>query len=233
MDGERNGPKHLPTPRSHGAEIFAVIPAPPRSANSRHALASETVSLRIYKTADHGAMDNFVTLNRNKELRTVLNYYRYRCLWRNGQRLNLHYTPNELNMGAIENVVLATVHAEELITMWFHDWKGGATSRLIKMGETFSAAFEEVAVRLGLENRSRLAFSFRGNSLNESSTPMIFQLDDGDQIDVALIPLAGEGEEQKQQKKSQEDPPKQQQQTNDKNQESAAPDSTITSSVSV
>lgn len=178
------GEKPLPA-KASTADLFAVIPPSSQSLSAKKA-NTESVTLCIYKTADGGAMDNKVTLKRNQLLRTVLNYYRYRCLWRNNHRLNLHYTPDELNMHAVENIVLATIHVEEVATMFFRDWKGGTVSVNMKMGGTFGTAFDIVAKELGVE-KSKLAFSFRGNPLGESVTPMLFQLDHGDQIDVALV----------------------------------------------
>lgn len=169
-------------PKVNAAEIFAVIP--PAQTSKR--APTDYVTLRIYKTADGGAMDNKVTLKRDQELRTVLNYYRYRCLWRNGQRLNLHLTPNKLKMGAVENIVLATIHIDETITMWFQDWKGYSMPVQMRMGETFAEPFAMKAKSLGVD-KSKLQFAVKTTVLSVSSTPMLSQLDHGDHIIVSLI----------------------------------------------
>lgn len=205
----------------HSPDVYEGVPCQvPGSAHSYRsavparrvdeAIKEGLVTLAIFKVTDGGLMDNIVTVHRDKPLRTVLEYNRFRCMWRNGKRLNLHSTPNELHMSHVENIVLTSIHVDEIITLWFNDWKGNRTPRQLKMRDTIGYAFEGVAYKLGVKEPSKLKYSLRGNPLSPNSTPALFLLDHDDVLDVAL-PDGGEmqheadaadvGEEKKEQHK--------------------------------
>ena len=147
--------------------------------------AAGTVTLCIFKSTDGGAMDNKVTLGRNQPLRKVLDYYRYRCIWRQGKRLDLYCTPNDLGMGPVENVILTSIHVDEVITLSFRDWKGQIMSKEMRMRETIRDAYADQAEALGVDI-SKLIFQFRHNILTIDGTPLLAQLDHGDIVDVSL-----------------------------------------------
>lgn len=160
------------------------------------------VTLCIFKSTDGGAMDNKVTLDRDQQLRTVLDYYRFRCIWRK-RRLDLHLTPNELEMAHVENIILTSIHIDEVITLWFRDWKGNVVAKELKMRETIGDAYAEQAQELGVDP-AKLVFTFRGNRMSITSNPLLFQLDHGDVLDVSIEQSDGDlyvttGEEKKEQ----------------------------------
>jgi hypothetical protein len=142
------------------------------------------VKLCIYKSTDGGAMDNKVTLHRDQPLRKVLDYFRYRCIWQ-GKRLDLYMTPNELEMGPVENIILTSIHVYEIITLNFCDWKGQTISLQIRMREAFRDAYADQAKALGVDP-SKLIFKFRNTVLSIDATPLLAQLDHGDVVDVSL-----------------------------------------------
>jgi hypothetical protein len=149
-------------------------------------------------------------LDRDQQLRTVLDYYRFRCIWRK-RRLDLHLTPNELEMGHVENIILASIHVDEVITLWFRDWKGNVVGKELKMRETIGDAYAEHAQELGVDP-SKLVFTFRGNRMSITSNPLLFQLDHGDVLDVSLERSDGDlyatmGEEKKEQHKDEGEVP--------------------------
>lgn len=165
------------------------------------------VTLCIFKSTDGGAMDNKVTLDRDQQLRSVLDYYRFRCIWRN-RRLDLHCTPNELEMGSVENIILTSIHIDEVITLWFRDWKGNVVSKELRMRDTIGDAYADQARELGV-NPSKLVFTFKGNRMSITSNPLLFQLDHGDVVDVTIDRSEDEiyittGEEKKDQQKDDE-----------------------------
>jgi hypothetical protein len=165
-----------------------------------------SVTICIFKATDGGAMDNKVTLRREEPLRKVLNYFRYRCIWK-GKRLDLYMTPNELAMGAVENVILTSIHVYEIITLNFRDWKEQTVSLQIRMREPFREAYADQAKELGVDP-SKLIFKFRNNLLSIDATPLLAQLDHGDVVDVSLDGAEDStptvGEEKKEQTKEEE-----------------------------
>ncbi len=174
---------------------------------AKNGKGSGHVTLCIFKSTDGGAMDNKVTLDRDQQLRSVLDYYRFRCIWRN-RRLDLHCTPNELDMGPVENIVLTSIHIDEVITLWFRDWNGNLVAKELKMRETIGDAYADQAQELGVDP-SKLIFTFRGNRMSITSNPLLFQLDHGDVLDVSLEKSEEEtiistGEEKKDQRKDDE-----------------------------
>ena len=199
-DGSASYPmSHQQVPPSLNQKFYTKVPIPSKLAKERN---SGTVSLQIFKGTDGGAMDNKVTLNRDQQLRTVLDYFRYRCIWQQ-RRLNLHCTPNELKMGSVENIVLSSIHLDESITLWFRDYKGATVARTLRMRETIGSTIEDHVKELGVDE-AKLVFTHRGNILSPSSTPLYFQLDHGDIIDITLmkdeedsgnIPAEGGGKE--------------------------------------
>jgi len=170
------------TPPSLNQKFYTKIPIPSKLAKEK---SSGSVTLQIFKGKDGGAMDNKVTLNRDKQLRTVLDYFRYRCIWQS-RRLNLHCTPNELKMGNVENIVLSSIHVDESITLWFRDYKGGTVGRVLRMRETIGSAISDHIKELGVDE-SKLVFTHMGNVLSPTSTPLYFQLDHGDLVEIALL----------------------------------------------
>ena len=166
----------------HHTRFSASLP----SKTVKSAAAAGLVTLCIFRVMDAGAMDNKVTLDRNLPLKTVLDYYRFRCMWRNGLRLDLNRTQNELKMDRVENIVLTSIHIDELVTLVFKDWKGETHPRQIKMRDTIKFAFENVARSLGVENPSTLTYTHKGLHVEPNSTPMNSRLDNGDVLDVAL-----------------------------------------------
>jgi hypothetical protein len=181
-----NGPpsyqiEYQHAPPSLNQKFYTKVPIPSKIAKEKSA---GVVSLQIFKGTDGGAMDNKVTLNRDQQLRTVLDYFRYRCIWQH-RRLNLHCTPNELKMGSVENIILSSIHVDESITLWFRDYKGATVARVLRMRETIGSVIADHVKELGVD-QSKLVFSHRGSVLSPSSTPLYFQLDHGDVVDIAL-----------------------------------------------
>lgn len=146
-------------PPSLNKKFYAKVPIPSKLAKERSA---GTVTLQIFKGTDGGAMDNKVTLNRDQQLRTVLDYFRYRCIWQH-RRLNLHCTPNELKMGSVENIILSSIHVDESITLWFRDFKGATVARPLRMRETIGSAIADHIKELAVDE-SRLMFTHRETS---------------------------------------------------------------------
>lgn len=185
VDGsnEHAGYSSQQAPPSLNQKFYTKVPIPSKIAQEKD---TATVTLQIFKGTDGGVMDNKVTLKRDQQLRTVLDYFRYRCIWQN-RRLNLHYTPDELRMGKVENVILSSIHVDESITLWFRDYKGGTVATALRMRETIGSAIANHLKEQLDVDESKVVFSHRGTTMSATSTPIHTQLDHGDLIDITLV----------------------------------------------